>query len=146
MVARQFRWKIGIQFVYVGHTASPDKNVGIKGVDTHGQSACPAIDVPTPDQTSQPVSLPHFCNNFSSRQIRGSMPGVVRLERPPGDPGLEAAALTAVARLSRDLGEVGERQGIVSPFAGTVIRTVMCSPADGDASARAASQDHGEND
>ncbi len=99
-----------------------------------------------PDQTSEALSVPHFCNNLHGRQIGVSVPGVVSLERAPRNPGLEAAPLTTIARLSLDFHDVRERQWVVSPFAGAVVRSVMRAASDGDARACAASQDDREND
>ena len=82
-ITSQFRGKIGIEFVDIGHAAAHDKNVRIKRIYDHRQSTCQTVDVSMPDQSSQAISVSHFRNNFRGRQIGSSMPGVIRLERAP---------------------------------------------------------------
>lgn len=52
----------------------------------------------------------------------------------------------AVAGGSGDFGHVRQRQRIVAPLAGTVVRAVMSPPVDGDPGAGSTPKDHGEYD
>lgn len=99
-----------------------------------------------PDQASEAIAMAHFRYDFRGGQIGLAMPGIVRLERTSGDPGLKATSFTAIARLSRSFREIWERQWVVPPFTGAVVGSMMRLPTDGDAGARTASQDYGEND
>jgi hypothetical protein len=79
-------------------------------------------------------------------QVRVSMASIISLESASRTPGFQATILTTVARLSRDLGDVRDRQRVVTPFTRTVVGPVMRTPANGDASACAAAKDYGKND
>src|SRR6202158_4279263 len=71
---------------------------------------------------------------------------VIRRKPCPGNPGLNAAISSAVARRSGILFGAHPGQCVVSPFTRHSVPTAVDTAIDGDSSAAARSEDHREND
>ena len=52
---RQPRWQVVVELVDVRHTTTEDHDVGIEGIDDHGQPAGHPIDAPIPHQLRQSI-------------------------------------------------------------------------------------------
>src|ERR1700753_2809387 len=92
------------------------------------------------------VALAHFLDNLTRPQGNIRMPGIVRLERAAGNPGLQTTVFAAIAWHARGLGGGRKRQRIMAPLARAIVRSVVSAAAYSDSGARTAAQDDSKND
>ena len=76
----QFRRQVVIKLVHIRHAAADHENVRVQRIYHERQTSRQAIDVTTPNQVSNPVSLAHFGDNGVGSQFAAEMPGVISLE------------------------------------------------------------------
>jgi len=139
------RGKVRVESAKFGEAPAEYDHIRVEQVDGGGEGAADAVFEAGEAGLSGWVSGFGGGYDLGAGERLAGDAAVVVAEPGAGDPGFEAAVLSAVAGWAGGLGGGGPGQGVVAPLSRDAVWADADVPVDGDASAAAGAQDDGED-